>query len=158
MQYLGLWSRLLNPFRSSSGSQISFLGTFLPSSIFFFFYFWSWHVRIWGGENQDSTAIYKITFLFCSTNRDVRKVHKPGTRQPWAMNPSFNSAKQMMLSPAVQLQLGIFGRKTCFRVEQRQFKEVVFWMDIFPAFILKQFPESIYCAQVSGSDENKFSL
>ena len=73
-------------------------------------------MRTWG-QSQDSTSVYKVTFLFCSTNRDVRKVHKPGTKQPWAINPSFNSAKQMMLSPVFQFQLGIFGRKTCFTVE-----------------------------------------
>ena len=52
-------------------------------------------------------------------NRVVRKVHSPGTKQPWAINPSFSSAKQRILSPALQSQLGIFDRKTCFMVETK---------------------------------------
>jgi len=49
-------------------------------------------------------------------NKLVRRVDKPGTRQLCAMNPNFSSAKQMMLSPIFQSQLGMFGRYTCFRV------------------------------------------
>lgn len=37
-------------------------------------------------------------------------VEKPGAKQLWAINPSFNSAKHITSSPLRQSQLGIFSK------------------------------------------------
>lgn len=40
-------------------------------------------------------------------------VEKPGARHDCAMNPSFNSAKQITSSPCFQFHEGIFSRYAC---------------------------------------------